>query len=227
MLLYLKPVLLEIKMNYNIVIGSRTRYYLRNRIDKKRLTDTDFSIITNHCMGGIIYHDLGLPFLSPTINLKILPDDFIIFIENLEEYLSLPIIEVEDDSVSYPVARINGSCGPVTIWFVHYNSFDEAATIWNKRKERVIFDNIRVMMTIRDGCTQDTIDRFSALRYENKVMFANEPHPECECAVYSHLPNGKPLPGYISDIINIWGKRAYECGFDYIRFLNGKSNERI
>jgi len=212
-------------MNYRIAIGSRTRFYFRNRIDKIRLTDTNFSIITNQCMGGIIYHDLGLPFRSPTINLKILPDDFIIFIENLKEYLSLDITEVEDDSVNYPVGILEGSHGPVTLWFVHYSSFDEAVNCWNSRKGRVNFDNIRVMMTIRDGCKQDTIDRYERLGYAHKVMFANEPHPECSCSVHSRLPSGKPLPGYISDVINVFGKRAYECGFDYIRFLNGKEDE--
>lgn len=195
---------------------------IRNRIDRKRLRNTEFSIISNQCMGGIIYHDLGLQFKSPTINLKILPDDFIILVENLKEYLSLPIEEIKERAVSYPVGRINGSHGGVTLWFVHYKSFEEAVDCWNKRKERVNYDNLRIMMTIRDGCKQDTIDRYNQLRYPHKVMFANEPHPECSCAIHSHLPDGRPLPGYISDVVTVTGKRAYELGFDYIIFLNDK-----
>lgn len=208
-----------------IRIGRKNRAYFRNRIDRSRLKDTDFSIITNHCMGGIICHDLGLPFRSPTVNLKILPDDFIVFVENLEEYLSLPVIEAQDTAVSYPVGVLRGSAGDVRLYFVHYHSFDEAVSCWNRRRGRVNMDDLRIMMTIRDGCEQETIDRFSKLPYEYKVLFADEEHPECDCAVYSHLSFGRPLPGYISDVINIWGKRAYECGFDYVRFLNGKSNE--
>lgn len=204
-----------------IKIGYKIRDLIRNRLDRRRLRNRNFSIISNHCMGGIIYHDLGMQFLTPTINLKILPDDFIIFVENLDEYLSLPVEEVDHCSVPYPVGRINGSHGSVIIWFVHYKSFENAVDSWNKRKERINYENLKIMMTIRDGCKQDTIDRFSKLPFKHKVLFADEEHPECDCSVYSHLSFGRPLPGYISDVINIWGKRAYECGFDYIRFLNG------
>lgn len=47
-------------------VGGICRRVTRNRVDLLRLKNKDFSILTNHCMGGIIYHDLGLKFLSPT-----------------------------------------------------------------------------------------------------------------------------------------------------------------
>ena len=198
-------------------VGGICRKVIRNRLDLLRLKNKDFSILTNHCMGGIIYHDLGLKFLSPTINLKILPDDFIRFLEDMDRYLSIPLKEVTDSELPYPV----GALGDITVYFVHYHSFAEANAAWEKRKQRINKNNLRIMMTTRDGCSPDTLTRFEALPYEHKVFFSNEPHKQCQSCHWARLDNGKPLPGYISDIVSVFGKRAFQCnGFDYIRFLN-------
>lgn len=52
---------------------------------RKRLKNKNFSLITNNCTGGFIYHDLGLRFNSPTINLFFYKDHFFTFLEHLEE----------------------------------------------------------------------------------------------------------------------------------------------
>ena len=36
----------------------------------------NFTIIARDCVGGILYHQLGERFLSPTINLFFTPEDF-------------------------------------------------------------------------------------------------------------------------------------------------------
>ena len=46
-----------------------TSSYLRRL--RKGVTKNDFSIISNDCCGGIIYHRLGKKFSSPFINLFI------------------------------------------------------------------------------------------------------------------------------------------------------------
>ena len=42
-----------------------------NMIKKKRLDlkNSDFTIISSNCLGGVISHKLGLKFMSPTVNL--------------------------------------------------------------------------------------------------------------------------------------------------------------
>jgi uncharacterized protein (DUF1919 family) len=104
---------------------------------------------------------------------------------------------------------------------VHYKTFEQAVTKWNARKQRVDFNNIRVMMTARDGAKHETLERFDKLPYK-KVMFDNVAHPEFESAIYVHRFNGKPLGNvYISDIVTVTGKRAFEInGFDIVEFLN-------
>ena len=56
---------------------------------RKIFQNKDISIISMNCTGGILYHDLGLQFRSPTVNLFMRAEDFIKFCENLEFYLSI------------------------------------------------------------------------------------------------------------------------------------------
>ena len=200
--------------NYTVAIGTRIRK-IRNKIMRRKLNNKP-TIIANHCIGGIISHDFGWQFLSPTVNLKILPDDFIKFVENLEEYLKEEIVEVESD-LPYPVGRLKD----ITIYFVHYKTFEQAIQKWNERKVRVDFNNIRVIMTARDGAKYETLQRFDELPYK-KVVFDDVAHPEFKSAIWVHSLNGKPLGNvYISDILTITVKRAFEInGFDIVKFLN-------
>ena len=43
---------------------------LQFRLDNK---NDDFTLIARDCIGGILYHQLGLKFLTPTINLFLTP----------------------------------------------------------------------------------------------------------------------------------------------------------
>ena len=90
--------------------------------------------------GGVIYHDLVLQFLSPTINLFFSPNDFCKFCLNLKYYISLQIKEKESPK-PYPV----GMVGDIELNFMHYESFEEARQCWEKRKARINYDNLVVI----------------------------------------------------------------------------------
>ena len=45
-------------------------------------TDSEFTIISSNCIGGVIYSDLHRKFLSPTINLFFSAKDFLKFVFN-------------------------------------------------------------------------------------------------------------------------------------------------
>lgn len=177
-------------------------------------------------MGGIIYHDLGCQFLSCTINLKILPDDFVEFLSHLQYYLNQEIIQAAQEE-NYPVgkiARYDGR-GFIYIYFVHYKNFDDAVAKWHERATRINLDNMIVMMTARDGCDDAVLKQFEQLEYASKVCYTLRPYEDYPHCKYARLDNGKELKGYISDMVNIFGKRAFECnGFDYIAFLNKSNN---
>ena len=48
----------------------RNRLIWRNKWDQKNLRNRSFSLFSHNCLGGIMYHDLGVQFQSPTINMR-------------------------------------------------------------------------------------------------------------------------------------------------------------
>lgn len=103
--------------------GKLKDYMISNKTRKwrKELTNKDFSIICDTCVGGVLYHWLGLPFLSPTINLWMMDDEFYKFVRNLREYLSMDLRFIKSE-FEYPVAQLDD----IHIYFQHYHSNDEA-----------------------------------------------------------------------------------------------------
>lgn len=114
------------------------------------LKNKQFSLISNNCWGGLVYDAFGLPYLSPTIGLIIPSADFVRFCSNLSHYLSVDarlLSEAEialqpkyvrDASKTYPVGMVDD----VVIIFVHYHDGGLAIEKWNRRRQRVNFDNL-------------------------------------------------------------------------------------
>ena len=57
-----------------------------NKKNRRNLLNRNFSLISANCTGGIISHDLGLQFLSPTVNLFMNGKDFVKFCSDLKHY---------------------------------------------------------------------------------------------------------------------------------------------
>ena len=182
------------------------------------------SILSMNCIGGVLYHDLGLPFLSPTINMFMEAGDFIRFCEHLDDYLAIDSLtecretEVMQDR-SYPVAWL----GDIKLFLVHYRSVAEAQEAWNKRKKRIVPGRIVVMATDRDGMNDSLKDRFEKLPYQ-KVMFVNRPDPNHASCFYLKGYEQEETVGIIMEPIGWRGYRMIDQ-FDYIRFLNGAAHK--
>jgi uncharacterized protein (DUF1919 family) len=140
------------------------------------------------------------------------------FLENLPWYLEQPLVPCKDDRFDYPC----GMVGDVEIRFNHYKTFEEAAAKWNARKQRIDWNNLFIIGIDGDNCTYDSLRRFDALPYPNKVIFTHKPYPE--------FPSAHCLPGFealggigrATDFKDQFLIRRYMDQFDYISFLNGK-----
>lgn len=190
------------------------RFYKINKENRKRLKNLNPTIIASNCNGTFIYHDLGLKFNSPTINLFFYPSDFLKFVNNLEYYLSLEIKEC-DIKENYPVGKL----GDIKIYFMHYKSFNEAKKLWDKRKSRVNYNNIFIMMTDRDGCTLNNLVEFDKLPYKNKVVFTSKRYNNIKSSFYIEGFENKKEVGILSDYKHNSVHR-YIDDFDYVDFLN-------
>ena len=189
--------------------------------NRKRLKNRNATIISTNCTGGILSHDLGLQFKSPTVNLFFRAEDFIKFCENLKYYLSIDeFVECTDPKIigqrTYPIAYL----GDLVLFLVHYHSVREAQKKWNERKKRVNWDNIVIINTDREGMTEELKERFEKLPYR-KVMFVHQPDEKHSSCFYIRGYENQESVGIITDHDTWDGKRPIDQ-FDWIGFLNGE-----
>lgn len=198
-------------------IGKISRKIYRNNLEKRKLNNTNFTILSNNCIGGVIYHDMGLKFLSPTINLYIVPNDFVKFLGNLDYYLKQEIVKTTSD-LPYPVGKLDD----IKIFFKHYRNIEEAKQKWNVRKQRINYNNLYVMMTDRWCLSYNNLKKFDNLPFKHKICFTARPYPEFSSCVYVKEKSSNGHVGIITDIISLTGKRLYQYAenFDYIKWLN-------
>ena len=200
----------------------RIEWRLYKETKRKKLKNTTPTIISSNCNGEYWYYDMGLRFLSPTINLSFDMNDYVKMLENLHWYMGQSITPYKDDRFKYPC----GLLGDIEIRFNHYNTFEEAVAKWEERKTRINWENLFVIGIDGDNCSYETMQRFDRLPYQNKVIFTHIPYPEIASAYY--------IPGFEKDdgvgVLLYFKKqflvRRYLDDFDYVSFLNGKGFER-
>ena len=200
-----------------------------------KLKNHGFSIISNTCVGGVITHNVGEQFRSPTVNLIIYEDQFLVFCLHLKEYSSCPVEQPTDAEVpqfasfTYPVGILRGASAglpDINLLFVHYKTFEEAKEKWDARFRRVNYDDIFVIMDRGMDAKDEILDAFYQLPYEHKVFF-------------SHKEDSKRWPNNFC--FSFYTPEKYESGclyynkwagieahhwmdeFDYVRWLNDGS----
>lgn len=182
---------------------------------RKKLKNLDFSIISSNCVGTIIYHDLELGFLSPTINLAIGMNDFVKLAGNLKWYMEQELVEIKDKN-ECPA----GMLGDIRINFVHYDSFEEGARKWEERKERINWDNLIFIGSERGDCTYETLQSFDKLPCKNKVILTHIRYPEITSSYYIKGFENQSHLGIITNYKKQFWRRRYMDDFDYVTFLN-------
>lgn len=191
-----------------------------NYINRRKLNNRNFTIISSNCVGGVITHELGLKFNSPTINLFFYPKDYIKFVSNLKHYIFYSeLIEENFNDVSYPVGRLDD----ILIHFVHYKNFDDAKKKWKQRCKRINWDNLFFIMVERDGCTKTELMNFEKLSYKNKVVFTAQKYHEIKSSY--HIVGTKYSNFEVIDLC-LYKKlsvKRWIDDFDYVRFLNQRN----
>lgn len=184
---------------------------------QKNLKNNNFTLISNNCMAGMIYHDLSLQFTSPAINLWIgeSPADYIKFLKNLDYYLNSELNFIHDGINKYPRAYL----GDVKIGFVHYKTEEQARESWNKRKKRIIRDRIWVIACYANGVSKEDYDEIKSLGFKNAVVIADE-GGDVRCCDVKLKKTEREREWYTPDK---YGVRVFEKYFDYVEFLNTNS----
>ncbi len=203
------------------MIQDRLRNWEWNQYKKRRynrLKNKDFTVIGSNCNGMFMYYDLGMRYLTPTINLSIKMNDFVKMVKNLRWYMDQELTEVKEKEEGFKCPT--GLLGDIRVYFIHYNSFEEGKQKWEERKRRINWDNIFIVGTERDGCTYETIREFEELPYQNKVIFTHVEYPEFSSACHIRGFEEREELGTITNYKKQILKRRYLDDFDYVDFLN-------
>ena len=144
--------------------------------------NNDFTLISRDCIGGVLYHQLGLKFLSPTINLFFQPDDFNYFCLYLKNYINGRLVETKEKGINYPIGLLiprkdSKNKKTIKVYFMHYDSFEVAKKKWNERKKRINYDNLYVISSICyepeiKTISKELIDNWNKIKYK-KVVIVN------------------------------------------------------
>lgn len=147
---------------------------------RKKITNKDFTIISNNCWGGMIYESYNLQKQSPTIGCFFMAEDYIKFLSDLKMYLikELKFIEpsnskwknkLKDNKKfgSYPIGKL----GDIEIFFLHNNSEEEAFQKWKRRCKRINYNRLIIKFNDQNGCSKEDLLNFIKLPYKNKIFF--------------------------------------------------------
>ena len=190
---------------------------INSRYEKKvrrRLKNQNFSIICSNCIGGVIYNRLGEKFLSPTINLWMNQKDFLKMVSNLKKYMEeeLAFFHGEYD---YPTAFL----GDVKIYFNHSKTEDDARNDWNRRKSRINYDNLYIIMYDRNGLTNEDFETLADIDCKNKVVLSTSENQQFPF-VKKLVPHKERVNGPQCLDKDIFGIRTFEKQWDYVDWLN-------
>ena len=174
---------LAAKLKMAKLLVPRIKGRLQRSQVQKRITNAvkdmhaeGITFISQNCIGGVLYHDLGLQFLSPTINTFIPEPGFVKLVLNLRHYMEQELVIRWGEE--YPIGMLDD----VEIHFMHYDTCKEAKEAWDKRKARINWDKIFVIATDRDGFDSDAYEQWKQIPYP-KILFTANPE-FTEDAVY-------------------------------------------
>ncbi|MBR1728920.1 MAG: DUF1919 domain-containing protein [Selenomonadaceae bacterium] len=172
------------------------------------------TIFANLCWAGFAYHDYGLPFLSPFIDMFVRDDDYIKFLQSPEKYIKAKptfkkmIPDPGIPSIEYPILTLKD----IELHMEHYKTPAEAIKKWNDRKKRINWYDLLVMMYTE---REDILDKFDQLPYGKKICFV--PFKTNKPSAF-YLPPEIVRGRRFSDAVNDTARGPYEI-YDLLDIL--------
>ena len=221
-------------------IIARAGRWLAIQKRKAKLKNHSFSIISNTCVGGVMTHNVGEQFRSPTVNLIIYEDQFLMFCRHLKEYAACPMDaptkeeQKQFEQYSYPVGILRGApvgLPDINLYLVHYKTVEEARAKWEARYRRINYDDIFIVMDRGIEAKEEILDAFHELPFAHKGIFSQFDDPQrWPCNFHpSFYTAERFMSGAMYNNIQR-GIFRYQLmdEFDYVSWLNngsiGKSN---
>lgn len=188
---------------------------------KKDLVNKNITIISSDCTGGLLYHDLGLEFKSPTINMAIEAHGFVELCSDLKKHISQSSLRIDNtqssmNGLDYPIMVLGDS---IYLHGIHYHTTNEFIEKWNSRKNRINYNDIFCIFTAKDGFDEQLLPKIDAIPHK-KVLLSNVKYDYDWC-VWLPQTKGMKTVGNVTIFEGLTGKRRYETCFDWVKWFNG------
>ncbi len=192
------------------------RKRMRNELKNKNVT-----FLCPNCIGGILFHDLGLKFLSPTVNLMMLQNEFVEFVLHFDEYVNADLQFYKHGEYNCPCAYLlANSMKKITVHFTHYTSEEIALRKWKERIKRIQKNNIFVFLCERDDLTVEQIKSLASINVKGLVVFTANEYKDIPYAVWLKKYEAFGKVGNILKKSYLNDSREYEKYFDFIKWFN-------
>ena len=164
------------------------------RIMRARVTNRNFTIISNDCFGGMAYEELGLRYESPFVGLFVPPEDYVRLLRNLKPACEQPIrfkersrherINVWRQDIihrDYPIGVVGDD---VEVHFLHYANREAAEAKWTRRAQRIHWDNlfVKICWHAEEGMIS-WLREFDAMPFARKLSLVPHEIPGVRSAV--------------------------------------------
>ena len=194
----------------------KTIILLRRKNRRRRLTNESFTLVANNCVAGAVYQDLSLEYLTPFVGLYMNPNDFVRLCSSFEHYMGMDLVEKKQSEFPFPVGQIE----EITIYFMHYQSYDEALSKWNSRKKRMNFSRLGFILVQRDGCTEEDMQEFDSLEVTNKIILTTSVYPNLKTSIFLRHFKGEAEVGNVLEFKKTFPEDRIMWDFNFVRWIN-------
>lgn len=194
---------------------------------RNRLKNEHFTLISSTCWGGVVYHNLGLRFESPTVNLWIAQPEFCKFCSDMKYYFGQKLLFYDKVDRDCPCAYLGEGDKRITVVFVHYRTREEAEAKWEERKKRIQWDNLYIITSDGNGATTEDFKLLDGVECKRKIIFTSKNRPDIKDSFYLRsLKKQESAAAHQITYNKITGLRTWEHEFDYVAWLNGEAKFR-
>lgn len=214
----MKRILKKIKFLWSNSFWNKNRFEKSKRIAQRKYNNSNnITILSPNCIGGEIYNLLGLKFQSPLINTSFDRNDFVKFVERMDEYLAInPIVEKKKDGTCQ-MKLVDKKLEQIIINFPHDNNIDVVLSNWNRRKQRVDKNNIYVICDDR-GISRDNLIKLNKLPLKKIIIFSSKDLKIDNNYVVNMYKGKKSVGKY--NVKGMDGLYVFQHFFDYAQWLS-------
>lgn len=107
----------------------------------------------------------------------------------------------------------------ITLHFNHAKTEEEARYNWERRKQRINYDNLFIIMYDKGNITESDIRRLEKINCKNKVVFSTKEYTDIKYVVTIKPTNRVNGEAYLDE--DWLGRRTFEKKWDFVKWLNG------